>query len=121
MKILQYILSALLIGVVIINLTQRKHLSHGERKRLATLYLAGFAAVIYGVFIIIRRYYLPLPLLLIPIVLGAVLIWLQRRHFPFTLKCVSCGVPLSLKRILYYDSNLCEQCDESEEENEKQS
>lgn len=111
MNILQYFLAALLIGVVILNLTQRKHLSHGERKRFATLYLAGLALVLYLTALLIKRYRVTPWLLLIVLAADTVVIIWQRNHFPFKRKCIACGEPLTLKRILYFDSNLCESCD----------
>ena len=115
MKIVQYILSALLIGVIIINLTQRNRLSHGERKRFATLYLAGLTLILYLTVLLINRFRATPLLLLVSAAAVAVVILWQKKHFPYTLRCISCRGRLTLKRLLYYDSNVCETCDASEE------
>ncbi|TFG63672.1 MAG: hypothetical protein E4H36_05050 [Spirochaetales bacterium] len=114
MNIIKYVLAALLIGVVTINLTQRRHLTHGESKRFATLYAAGLMLLLYLGAILIDRAGVSPFLLLLLAAADAVIIFWQRKHFPFTLYCVSCRSRLSFKRILYFDSNLCEPCDESE-------
>jgi hypothetical protein len=101
----------LLIAVLALNMFQRRYQKHAQKKRLATLYLGIFVlAFMIGTILIV---YFTLPdILIVP--LAAILVlfaYLKRRHvFPFRLYCLKCGERLSMKRILYFDSNTCERC-----------
>jgi len=100
-------------GILIFNLTQRKHIEHGEKKRRGTLYLAGAVLFLYAAAALISRFRLG-DAYLIPVFAGvALLILFKRKYFfPFSKNCVNCGKKLSLKKILYYDAPLCEECDQ---------
>jgi len=101
----------LLLGVLALNMLQRRHQGQAQRKRFATLYLAVLALVLMAGTIVIVYFSLPdflmLPLLAALLVVG----YLNRAHvFPFRLRCGKCGGPLSFNRILLFDDNTCERC-----------
>jgi hypothetical protein len=52
-----------------------------------------------------------LPLLAVMVLIGY---RYRKKVFPFRLNCSSCGERLSGKRILFYDSNTCEKCGQTE-------
>ncbi len=106
----------LMMAVLIANITQRKHIKHGEKKRLATLWIAGILLFFQIELVLIQHYKLS-DTFIIPAVLAflAVGYILRSKIFIFRLKCVSCGAKLSYKRILYWDSNKCETCDPPEQ------
>lgn len=96
---------------LIFNLTQRKHLKHGEGKRYASLYAAGPFFIVYTGTLLMERYELG-DWFYLPIFAAAIFFGYRMRHkiFVFKRRCVSCGAPLPLERIFYYDDNLCEAC-----------
>ncbi len=106
----------LMMAVLIANITQRKHIKHGEKKRLATLWTAGLLLFFQIELVIIQHYKLSekfiIPAALIFLGIGYLL---RQKIFVFRTKCVSCGTKLTYKRILYWDSNKCETCDPPEE------
>ncbi len=112
--ILRYPVLVLIVLVLGFNLTQRNHLEHGERKRLATL---GFAILILAYLVqmtVIRRFALPEILYLvavIPVLAGAYVF--RSKLFIFRKDCSICGRTLPPARMLYYDSNTCAECEES--------
>ena len=104
------------LGVLVVNLMQRRRRAEAQRKRSATLYLAIFVFVFYIYAYGIIQLNLPEWFLLLYVALVAALMWFYRRTFlPFTLKCRSCATTLSFDRILYADSNLCLECAERED------
>lgn len=112
LAIAQKAAAAALLVVLLFNLTQRKHLAHGELKRYASLYYAGFLLIFGAVTVIFQRTGAP-PILLIPaaaLEIG-VLALFRRQLFLFRLRCATCGARLPLERVLYYDSNRCPTCD----------
>lgn len=115
LEIIRTVLVWLLMAVLVFNLSQRKHLSHGERKRIATLFIAGGVMALYGSTIVITRFDLPHWLFLpAAAAVGTVFVW-KKDLLPYTKHCVRCGEKLSPMRFLYYDSNVCETCDEQEQ------
>ena len=105
----------LLLAVLVLNMLQRRYQQHAPKKRLATLYIAMLIlAFMIGTVLIV---YFDLPNILVVPLLAALLLVGYRfrsRIFPFRLNCRRCGQRLSGKRILFFDSNTCEQCEQRE-------
>jgi 8-oxo-dGTP diphosphatase len=103
--------AAFLILVLLFNMSQRKHLEKGERKRYASLL---FAVVIFTGFvgvITIRRFALPAATLAaVAGIMALLFVLLRARIFIFRLSCPSCGASFSLKQILYVDDPPCLAC-----------
>jgi len=113
--VIQKILAALILVVLIFNLTQRPHLKHGEKKRIATLAQAGLLLLLYAAAISIERFTLNSALLLPAILIAIGVGFWQRKHvFPYQFSCKTCEKRLSIGRILYWDNNLCKECSEKE-------
>ena len=106
----------LLLAVLLINMLQRRQRKTTEKKRMATFYLGIIVLAWMVGSIVIVHFQLP-DLLQLPLIGGLGLIaWRFRTHtFPFRRYCANCGDPLSGKRMLYHDSNLCETCEPGEE------
>lgn len=105
----------LFLGLLLVNLLQRPHLKSARRKRLATLYLAIAALVIFSIANLLVLYGgNDLHFLAgLAIVVGAIVRY--RDHaFPFRLRCARSGRRLDMRTILYRDSNILPQFDESE-------
>lgn len=113
--ILKTLTAALLIFVLIYNLTMRRHLAHGEKKRIANLKFAVVILIFYIGIITLVRFNLP-DSFLIPMASIAflILLLLRKTFFPYRVKCRSCGKSFSLKHILYFDSEYCPDCAEKE-------
>ncbi len=110
-EILQKIILALMVIILTFNLTQRRHLEHGEAKRFATLGLAGLLFIPYIGTIIILRFSLSNLSLLAPLLLSMTLGTVFRKKlFIFQLRCSECGSALSLKQVVYEDSAVCRSC-----------
>ncbi len=108
----QKVVVGLLLVVLVFNLTQRTHLSHGERKRYATLYAAGLLLLFWAITLVFARASLPPLLLAVAAALEIVAFFAFRRQILiFAFRCASCRARLPLDRILYYDSNRCPSCD----------
>ena len=106
----------LMMAVLIANITQRKHVKHGEKKRLATLWIAGVLLFFQIELVLIQHYKLSETLIIPAVLLFLALCYFLRfKIFVFKFKCVSCGAKLNYKRILYWDNNKCEVCDPPEE------
>lgn len=96
------------IGILFLNMLQRRHQEEAEKKRFATLYLgiAAFAFYVAGLVIVELNL---TDLLLIPsalLILGVV--YYYREHtWPFRLHCRETGERLTWNEIIYDDSNLC--------------
>ena len=90
------------------NLTQRKHQAHGDKKRLASLFVAGgillFLTAMQGaVQIGSPAWGYPAAT-----VLTILYFWyLRRRIFIFSLKCAECSRRFTWKEIFYFDSPDC--------------
>jgi len=112
MFIFQTILLAVLVLVLGFNLTQRKHLAHGEKKRLASLKFAGLIFIPYLAATGIIKKSMPWAYIFPPIAVAFILCLVFRREiFIFKRRCASCGSLLGAKRSLYHDNNLCESCE----------
>lgn len=94
------------LAILILNMTQRKHQRTAQKKRMATLYLAIAALVIYAGAELCRQYAFGdgVMVAVILAVLAAVFI-LRDRTFPFTLTCQCTGRRLDWNSILYRDDN----------------
>ena len=105
----------LLLAVLVLNMLQRRYQKHAQKKRFATLYIAILILVLMvGTVLIV---YLNLPdILFLPLLAALILVGYRFRKqvFPFRLNCLLCGERLSGKRILFFDSNTCEKCDQGE-------
>lgn len=108
-----------IVGVWVYHLFQRRYRQDGSRKRDATLYLTFALLGVWVLVYLLARFSLQ-DLYLFPIAffLLVVLIWQREAIFPYRLRCARCSLPLSLPRILFYDSNACEICDPPRREGE---
>ncbi len=110
-QVLQKVFLAILMVLLAFNLTQRRHLDHGEKKRFASLTFAGLGLLNYAATIAIIRFSLPDVLLIMPVVITVfVLIKARKSLFLFRLHCTECGAPLPVAATLYHDDNLCLDC-----------
>jgi len=109
----------LFMGILLLNIAQKRSGNKGVQKRTATLYLGigtlilylGAGAIKYSP----RLFRITLPDLFILPFLGVILgvLYLYReKTFPFHRRCRKCGSPLSLNQIVMLDSNLCSRCEE---------
>ena len=102
----------LLVITLLFNLSQRWYLIHGEKKRFASLGIAGVILLVYASILTISRFSLSDALLLVPAAAAAILLYvLRNRLFLFSFHCPRCGKPLQVKKTLYFDSPLCDRCD----------
>ena len=110
----------LMMAVLIANLTQRKHVKHGNHKRLATLWVAGVLLFLQVELVLIQHFELS-DMFLIPSIIFAVALFylLRLKIFVFKAKCVSCGGKMNFTRIIYWDNNLCDSCQPETEEEKK--
>ncbi|MCX7786289.1 MAG: hypothetical protein N2442_01175 [Spirochaetes bacterium] len=109
----------LFMGILLLNVAQKRSGNKGLQKRTATLYLGIGILVLYlgagAIRYSSRLFQIPLPDYLILAILGVVLgvLYLYRdKTFPFLRRCKKCGSPLSLNQIFMIDSNLCSRCEE---------
>ncbi|MBN1685136.1 MAG: hypothetical protein JW852_00700, partial [Spirochaetales bacterium] len=110
---LQRIYMAVLVVLLVFNLTQRRHLDHGEKKRVASLMLAGLALLNYAAAIVFTRFSIPPIYLVIPLLIAVFVgIRFRKTLFVFRLHCASCDAPLPVAVTLYHDDNLCLDCRE---------
>jgi len=100
-------------AILIFNMTQRRHIEHGQKKRFASLFLAGIVLLMYLFAALIDRLFLN-DYLLIPaaVILISAIIIKRNFFFPYKFRCTSCGKKLSIKKILYYDEPVCTGCSE---------
>jgi 8-oxo-dGTP diphosphatase len=108
----------LMMAVLIANLTQRKHVKHGNRKRLATLWMAGILLFLQVELVLIQHFELSDVFLIPGIIFALALAYLLRSKIMiFRIKCNSCNGKLSFTKAVYWDNNLCDSCQpETEEE-----
>ena len=107
----------IVVAMLTLNLSQRRHLEHGERKRFATLYLSILVLVVFASSHLILLYGLPAATLgVVALLILAVAGVFREQVLPFRLWCTSCGAKLSPKRVLYYDSNRCRNCEQDTQE-----
>ena len=103
--------AALLVLILLFNMSQRKHLKDGEKKRFASLYfaiviLAGFAGTVT-----VRRLALhPVSLAFIAAIMVVLAVLLRRRIFIFRFSCPECGARYPVRDILFVDEPACRSC-----------
>jgi 8-oxo-dGTP diphosphatase len=109
--LLLYLLAPMVV-VWVYHLAQRRYAEAGEKKRTASLL---FALVFVGLWVAsyALRQFNADDVFLIPVFFLAftVISWRRKDFFPFRFSCAQCGKPLSLQKILFYDSNACDACD----------
>ncbi len=94
------------LAILILNMTQRKHQRTAQKKRMATLYLAIAALVIYAGAELCRQYALGDGVMVAVILAVIAAVFILREHtFPFTLTCQCTGRRLDWNSILYRDDN----------------
>ena len=110
----------LMMAVLIANLTQRKHIKHGNRKRLATLWVAGILLFLQVELVMIQHFELS-DMFLIPsfIFVLALFYLIRSRIFIFKPRCVSCNEKMSFTKVIYWDNNMCDSCQPVTEEEKK--
>ena len=109
--IVQKPLLALLAVTLIFNMTQRRHLDHGEAKRFASLGIAGILLLLLIGTVVVTRLGRS-DWFLLPTAALALLLALRFRDrlFLFRRSCSECRAALPLKQILYFDETTCEGC-----------
>ena len=109
-----------LAAVALLNITQRRHQKHCEKKRVSTLIWAMLVFAFYVIVIIIAANEKISDYFLIAgaVAVAAAAVILRKKAFPYAFKCTSCGTRLDFNRILYHDSNMCAECDPPAEEEE---
>lgn len=102
--------SWLMIFVIVINFSQRKY-PDSNRKRNATLYIAGDCLLLYLLVLLARQFGLPgfVDLISLAVCIALALI-LRKRFFPFRTRCRECGAKLDWEHIIGHDDNLCPEC-----------
>jgi 8-oxo-dGTP diphosphatase len=106
----------LIVAVLLFNLTQRSHQQEGEKKRFATLYIAGAILLFRAELALLIRNNLPDSLLVPALLPPALLLYFLRAEvFLFRRSCRQCGARLPLKQILYRDEARCDTCREQAE------
>ena len=111
-SLLLKILLVPMIGLWVFHLSQRRYKEAATRKRIATLSLTLVIILAWGAAWIFTRYDVPdVYLVLVAVLAVAVVIWQRKLVLPYRLRCVKCGKPLGMTRVLSHDSNKCETCD----------
>ena len=90
----------------------------GRKKRLATLYMGVLLLGLWGCSFLFIRFKIN-DLLLIFIITGVLVFCFYKRNLilPFRFRCIECGAKLTIKQLLFSDSNLCTECEVRPEEN----
>jgi hypothetical protein len=102
------------LGILLLNVFQRRHHETAVKKRFATLYLGSAAFVIFLMANAVVEYRLPDFTILLGIVAVIAVLYVFRRHtFPFTLTCRHSGKRLDMHTILFRDSNILPEFDEA--------
>ncbi len=110
----------LMMAVLIANLTQRKHVKHGNKKRLATLWVAGILLFLQVELVLIQHFKVSDLFLLPAFILALALFYpLRSKIFIFRTKCAECNEKMDFKKIVYWDNNLCDSCQPETEEDKK--
>jgi len=109
-------LPLIIMAVLIFNMVQRILNPVWGEKRTATLSLAGILIGLIAGAVLIMRFRLS-DLLLIPIAIGLITIIIIKRKtfFPFKHRCIQCNNPLSIRRIVSNNENLCADCENNGE------
>ena len=91
MLLVQKVSVVVVLLLLVFNMAQRGHLHHGERKRFASLYLAGFALAFYAMTFVFQRAGIP-PIYLFALfgVEAALAVRLRKKIFVFRARCEAC-------------------------------
>jgi len=107
----------LMMAVLIANLTQRKHVKHGNRKRLATLWVAGILLFLQVELVMIQHFEMSDIFLIPSFIFALALVYLLKaKILVFRTKCASCNEKMSFNKTVYWDNNLCDSCQPIPEE-----
>ncbi|MFW5786210.1 MAG: hypothetical protein ACOCYC_03115 [bacterium] len=102
------------LGILLLNVFQRRHHQTAVKKRFATLYLGGAAFAVFLIANSVVQYGLPNYGLIVGVVAVITVLYIFRRHtFPFTLRCRRSGRRLDLHTILFRDSNILPDYDDA--------
>jgi 8-oxo-dGTP diphosphatase len=110
-SLLQKPILIIIVMILIFNLTQRKTLPRGEKKRFATLYLTGLFLLLFieirliVVFQIGDSFLYPAGAIVFLLAL-----FFRKQLFPYRFRCSRCGRRLPIKQILYSDDYVCGNC-----------
>ncbi len=100
-----------LIGVLVLNLFQRKHIATGQRKRMATLFFALLILLSNVLFAVILSTGMPQWTAFIAVAIAVFVGYaIRTKLLVFKFKCPSCGARLDTTSLLFHDSNLCVSC-----------
>ncbi|MBI9101679.1 MAG: NUDIX domain-containing protein [Spirochaetales bacterium] len=109
--IIERITAILLALILIFNMTARRQLTHGSKKRTASLLFAVCILIFYMAVIAVKRNNMPLSLLYPAFAIAFLLMLiLNKKIFIFKRKCHECGSSFPMKAILYVDEPHCEKC-----------
>ena len=104
------------LALIFASITQRRHRKTAAKKGVATLYLAIAAFLIHTASILILAYNgTDLHMLAVVVVIVGAVVYFRDRTFPFTLRCRVSGKRLDSHTILYRDSNILPEFEESPE------
>lgn len=106
------ILPWVLVVLLVFNMSQRRFMAVGVRKRFATLQLALLVGLFWAATIVFEHFAVS-DLLLLPVLALLAVVAVSRRDsiFIHRTKCRACGAPLPFERILYHDDHLCPTCE----------
>ncbi|MGM0673961.1 MAG: hypothetical protein ACQETQ_04630 [Spirochaetota bacterium] len=108
------------LGILLINLLQRRHHDTAEKKRFATLYLGIAMFFVYTSAQFIVMYEQPPYYFIAALAVIIGVLYRYREHtFPFRLRCRRTGKILNFDTILFRDSNILPEA-EDEAGNEEQ-
>ena len=108
-----------MVGLWAFHLYQRRFKDAAVRKRIATLSLTAVIIAAWVAAWFFSRYGVgDTYLVLVAACAVGVVIWQRKRILPYRVRCARCGKPLSLQRMLSYDSNLCDACQPQKTEGE---
>jgi len=113
--LLQKILLIPMVALWVFHLYQRRFKEAAVHKRIATL---SQTAIIIGAWVAAwvfsRNNIDDIYLVAVAAVAAVIVVWQRKLILPYKTHCVRCGKPLSLPRVLSYDSNICEACQPSQ-------
>ncbi len=106
----------LFLGILVLNIIQRKQRERGMKKRSATLYQAILVFILYVGASVIKAEGLEPKWIIVPLaVIAVALYFFRERIIPYKTKCINCGARLDMNQMFLYDANLCSKCDPYEQ------
>ena len=109
--LLQKILLVPMVALWVFHLYQRRFKDEAVRKRIATLSLTAVIIGAWAAAWLFTRYGVDdIYLVAVAAAAAAVVVWQRKLILPYATHCMACGKPLSVMRMLSYDSNTCEAC-----------